>query len=84
MNIPIEIINRYDNILKSLGYKVEEKSNPGTSGEHLRWMLGKLNEHENPFKAHRWLGFIQGVMIREGWVTVTSERNFTRGKFING
>lgn len=79
MNVPQEIIDRYDYMLAH--YPVRQEDEPGTSPSHLRWMLSKLNKHDDPEKAMRWLGFIQGILTERGRITVTEERNFTRGKF---
>ena len=80
-HVPQEIIDRYDAPLAKLGFRVAEESDPGTSGHHLRWMLATLNTLPDAYKAHRWLGFIQGVLVLNGMFSVPEERNFTRGKF---
>lgn len=51
--------------------------------KHLQWMLEELqyNREQTVTKKHRWLGFIQGVMIANGLITVEDERNLTRGIF---
>lgn len=52
---------------------------------HLMWMLCELleNRDQSETKKHRWLGFIQGVMICKGYLTVTEERELTR-PILNG
>lgn len=53
------------------------------TAEHLNWMLNELeNNHEQSLtKKHRWLGFIQGVVIVYGLTSVQSERDITRAVF---
>lgn len=77
--IHINVIARYDNFLKTKTKKVEKIDDPGYTYPHLRWMLeeirsGRVKEE----KAHRWLGFVQGILIREGHFKINEERNFTR------
>lgn len=54
-----------------------------TSGEHIVWMLEQLakDEEQSVTKKHRWLGFIQGVLIANGVTSVDAERELTRGIF---
>lgn len=82
MNFHPEIINRYKKILLSIADHIEREENPGTSYEHLLWMLWQL-EHESMDvgKSNRWLGFIQGILIERGHTTVSVERDFTRSYF---
>jgi hypothetical protein len=80
----IEIYNRYDSILARLESSINCESEPGTSYAHLRWMLSELKTAKFPKgKANRWLGFIQGIMIERGLLTVHEERDFTRPFFKN-
>jgi hypothetical protein len=47
-------------------------------------MLNELKTVQFPKgKANRWLGFIQGIMIERGLLTVKEERDFTRPFFKN-
>ena len=50
---------------------------------HLLWMLKEieLNQEQSLTKKHRWLGFVQGVIITKGWTTVLNERDATRDAF---
>jgi hypothetical protein len=45
---------------------------------HLKWMLGIMASEEaevwNPTKAHRWIGFIQGVLWASGQYTIDELR----------
>lgn len=85
MKISAEITEHYRMILHGyhIGSSLEPKCSEGNEcdPEHLLWMLDQIETMENYGKANRWLGFVQGVMIREGYTTVQKERDFTRGKF---
>lgn len=76
-----EIIDRYDRMLAELTDYIEQRDNPGTEPCHLRWMLSIIRDGYAGEKSHRWLGFIQGVMISTGITTVQAERDFTRPYF---
>lgn len=56
-----------------------------THPEHLLWMCEECNpmvrddgQGMSVGKYSRWLGFIQGCLICQGWTTVEEERNRTR------
>lgn len=51
-----------------------------TNDLHLLWMLHELlvNESQSITKKHRWIGYIQGVLIMKGYIDVSSERDATR------
>jgi hypothetical protein len=60
----------------------------GRNGEqdkenHLNWMLRKIqyDDSMSTTKKHRWLGYVQGLMVVEGILTVDEEREFTRPIF---
>lgn len=75
-----DILNRYDNMIEE--FTILQQPVPGTDQRHLRWMLHEMLEGKiTGTKAHRWLAFIQGVLIMKGYTTVTAERNFTRPYF---
>lgn len=81
MNIPVEIIDRYDAILQRYCSYSKCMPNPGTSIPHLRWMLNELRGPMIYGKANRWLGFIQGIMVSQEMISVEVERDFTRPLF---
>ncbi|RVL37967.1 hypothetical protein [Sinorhizobium meliloti] len=76
-----DILNRYDGMLAEITSKVECCDVPGTDACHLRWMLANIKSGFAGEKSHRWLGFVQGVMIARGITTVQAERDFTRPYF---
>lgn len=48
-----------------------------TSAHHLRWMCHEIiynNPGKTITKLHRWIGYIQGVMVTRGMTTVDIER----------
>jgi hypothetical protein len=80
--IHIDILRRYDDFLAKKTKKIECISVPGYTYPHLRWMIREIVEGRTVGdKAHRWLGFIQGVLIREDHFKVATERDFTRPYF---
>lgn len=50
--------------------------------QHLIWMLDQLTGvGQSNTKRHRWLGYVQGIMVAAGLITVQEEREVTRGVF---
>lgn len=89
-----EILKRYKRILKQevsnnnsfdVIYELKPILNDETNDLHLLWMIKEIKENklQSLTKKHRWLGYIQGVMISKGYFTVTEERNLTR-EILNG
>lgn len=83
-----EICDRYSNILldAALDLKKRERSEGGlkeTTIPHLLWMLTELQTSTSmsETKRHRWLGYVQGVMVMRGFITVDEERESTRSIF---
>lgn len=53
-----------------------------TSESHLTWMLTEIcSASVTGSKAQRWLGFVQGIMVSRGYITVDGERDRTRPIF---
>lgn len=79
---------RYEEILyksKSDGIKLlNVKSTKYVQIDHLIWMLNEIQSSESMSfsKKHRWLGYVQGIMIANDIMSVDEERNFTRGLFL--
>lgn len=77
-----DILERYDAFLAKKTKRIECIEVPGYTYPHLRWMLEQMKTGQVVGdKAHRWLGFIQGVLIREDHFKVNEERDFTRPYF---
>lgn len=64
---------------------VKPQNNPGEphSPQHLAWMLTELvqNTTMSETKKHRWLGYIQGCMVKDNLLDVSTERDATRSIF---
>lgn len=59
----------------------EDPENPMREG-HLTWMLQELQlRRMEQTKKHRWLGYIQGIMVSKGLISVQEEREATREMF---
>ena len=78
-----ELLIRYRTILNSVTNELPDKEY--ISKEHLFWMLEEIeyNEEQSLTKKHRWLGYIQGILIAFGILDVDEERNITR-PLLNG
>jgi hypothetical protein len=77
-----ELLKRYGEILGTVGPSPAPQ--PGCGIEHLLWMCATALENGASWpvdKLSRWLGFIQGVMTTQGWLTVEAEREFSRPLF---
>lgn len=75
-----EICDRYEAIL----LQVEDPDQGKAGANHLLWMLSELQDDSNQMsetKRHRWLGYIQGVMVMKNLINVENERNATRPIF---
>lgn len=59
----------------------EHRFGDKTSLNHLQWMLSEIlhNPEQSHSKKHRWIGFVQGLLIAYGITTVDNERDATRG-----
>jgi len=77
--LPKEVIDRYWNMLADVEARQEDQ--PGTSINHIKWMVSELRTPKEIGKHNRWLGFIQYGLIINGYTSTTEERNFTRPFF---
>lgn len=75
------LIQRYIAILK----EAEPITGEYQSTEHLIDMLNQIMQYEEHGKSltkcHRWLGYIQGILVARGLTTVDIERDYTRDIF---
>lgn len=57
-----------------------DKDAPTWTIPYLIWMIEQIILHPEweIDKAHRWVGYIQGVMVARGYVTVDDERERVR------
>lgn len=76
------LITRYQTLISECGVVDRNEHTFGelTSVAHLDWMLKELvtNDTQSLTKKHRWLGYIQGLLIAYGITTVNTERDATR------
>jgi retron-type reverse transcriptase len=79
------IINDYIELLENSGHKPMNIPEGSTEIEHLLWMLHELNNNSqmSDTKKHRWLGFIQGCLIKDDLIDLSHERSRTR-PILNG
>ena len=86
--IPCELLDKYKKDCISLlppnsVLSVEQKPGDETNPVHLIWMLQQIkdNSEMSQTKRHRWLGYIQGVLVMKGVFNVEEEREYTRPIF---
>lgn len=65
--------------------KRDEVVGNNPSHGHLLWMIAEVitNSTHSETKRHRWIGFVQGCLIKDGLMTVEEEREATRA-LLNG
>lgn len=77
-------------VIIGLQSHVESKGEPRyldqaeVSKENLAWMLNKLMADLDGLpsdKVNRWIGFVQGVLAAQGYMSVKEERDRTRPLF---
>jgi hypothetical protein len=76
-----DVIDRYDDMLKTKTNEIKPTPGYELSPSHLRWMLVNIKYEADLFKAQRWLGFVQAGVVILGLTTVEKERDFTRPYF---
>ena len=86
--IPCELLEKYKKDCISLlppnsVLSIEQKPGDETNPIHLIWMLQQIkdNTEMSQTKRHRWLGYIQGVLVMKGVFSVEEEREYTRPIF---
>ena len=83
-----ELIEKYKKdclslIDKSSIIEIKQLEGDETNPIHLLWMLDQIqnNEEQSITKKHRWLGYIQGVLVCSNVFSVREEREYTRSIF---
>lgn len=79
-----ELLDRYELIInRRLSYIDTTEQPDKTELSHILKLIDILrtDETQSITKKHRWLGFIQGVLVFRGLTTVDRERDFTRNIF---
>ena len=86
--IPLELIEHYIRLCSSLlppnfVLEIKQKEGDEKSPEHLIWMLTQIRDNEtmSSTKRHRWLGYIQGILVSKEAINVQEEREYTRNMF---
>lgn len=75
------LFERYLNLLNSISSEIWEGVPEECSIEKLSKLAQEAIENGSLYptdKLHRWLGFIQGVLVMRKIITVAEEREFTR------
>lgn len=77
------VANKYIDLLESYDITYEKDENNPTSHPHLLWMLYeiKLDRYMTHTKQNRWLGYVQGCLVKDGVIDVDTEREETRNIF---
>lgn len=77
------VAQHYITLLRQRGVTPQQDPEGGTAHPHLLWMLDMLisDPAMSLTKRHRWLGFIQGCLIKDGILTLAHEREWTRPVF---
>lgn len=83
--IPNILASRYSAMLNQKGFVLSNeellpREGDETSEFHLLWMLNEIffNKEQSLTKKHRWIGYIQAILVSKGYTTVMEEREATR------
>lgn len=79
-----QISQRYTNLLENRGETLRKNEvDDQTDHGHLLWMLEEIrsNPEQSETKKNRWLGFVQGILVKDGLLEVYEERELTRPVF---
>lgn len=75
----------YDIVLMEFnrGISPQQLVSEPTAAAHLLWMLKQIIDGNlsSETKEHRWLGFVQGILVTKRIISVPEERDRTRGIF---
>lgn len=77
------VAKRYRAQLHAAGIVLQRDPDGSVAPGHLLWMLEMLisDPAMTLTKRHRWLGFIQGCLIKDNVINLQDERNVTRDVF---
>lgn len=81
-----QLSQRYTNLLENRGNVLhKDESGDQTDHGHLLWMLEEIrsNPEQSETKKNRWLGYIQGCLVKDSLIEVYEERELTR-HLLNG
>lgn len=79
-----QVVQRYLDMLDDKGvHDAVQETKGSTNWTHLRWMLEEIRDSQDmsDTQRNRWLGFIQGCLIKDELTDIPTERNATRALF---
>lgn len=76
---PRKLFRRYGDLLKGIKGIPEERSEDGLGLAHARWMCDESWGMDDPAKLHRWLGYVQCILVSSGRFTLDDVRDHSRG-----
>lgn len=79
----VDVAQKYIKILEDMNVTRQQSLSDMTSYPHLLWMLYEivLDSGMTPTKKNRWLGYVQGCLVKDGLISVDTERETTRNIF---
>ncbi len=83
-NAQFTVGQRYVDLINNCGLDLHEKRfGDFTSLYHLKWMIFQvfIDSKQSATKKHRWMGYVQGMLVAYGLVKVMGERDLTRDVF---
>lgn len=83
VNACVTVAKTYRDMLMEVGVKENREEKGSVEQPHLLWMLNEIinNKNMSIIKKNRWLGFIQGCLVKDGFLNIEKERNWTRNIF---
>ncbi len=76
---PRELFQRYGKLLKGMRGVPQERSEDGKGLPHARWMCDESWGIDEASKLHRWLGYVQSILVSSGQFTLDEVREHSRG-----
>jgi GMP synthase PP-ATPase subunit len=82
-NPEVDVAQKYITMLEDMNVTRKQSTSDMTSYSHLLWMLYEivLNSYMSHTKKNRWLGYVQGCLVKDGIISVDTEREATRDIF---
>lgn len=74
-----DVLRGYDAVLSNNGVIVQRNRHHATLA-HVRWMTHEVQTwgEDHREKAHRWLGFVQGVLVARGLFSLGDVKEHSR------
>jgi len=82
-NPEVDVAKNYIKMLEDMNVSRKQSTDDMTAHSHLLWMLYEivLDVRMSPTKKNRWLGYVQGCLVKDGIISVNAEREATRDIF---